>query len=555
VGTTSGNCSDPGVSDSVASGAGFIAKTLRQVLPLSHPTPSVVGVDHDGEAIIQLGYESTGGWDPYAKRVTEPYLLQEDLYLACEDGILADIKMLIERNDGLCDVKHEDGLALCVAARSGHTEAVAFLLPLVRPMFFSRVFEAAVGGKNLDVVSLLLLEDNAVVSDAAFEHLIVKGAYDLVEGLVNSGRVVPTPGAMELACLLGKSRLVDFFLARGIQVSQAAVDLAFQGNRVDLAQQLIPYSTRPSLLLTSAIQSTNPHLVRLVLADVRVKEEAKWDQGNIMARWAITGNEDILNLLLEASFQLSANNNIALRQLLEYCRESGEWEKALLILREETLNLRGTASFMFPCPPKVVEVILRHPSLSAVADCLPIMQEYCVVCASPFSQGDDTSSRLVARCLGNMALNDRLVTELRMACVKNDADTVRRIAALGIVDGVSLELACNGRHSAAFSALLATTTQQPSSDELNRAFDNAVDYSNTAIIKILLADPRVDPSRGNNKALRRLRHQYGADELVNLLLQDARVQSAGVDDEFNDDAGEKEQDNVLSDLSEEEDNC
>ena len=59
-------------------------------------------------------------------------------------------------------------------------------------------------------------------------------------------------------------------------------------------------------------------------------------------------------------------------------------------------------------------------------------------------------------------------------------------------------------------------------DDLDKLFTDSAKNGHTDVVKILLADPRVNPAAQNNDAIR-LASQYGHTDIVKILLSDPRV--------------------------------
>ena len=86
---------------------------------------------------------------------------------------------------------------------------------------------------------------------------------------------------------------------------------------------------------------------------------------------------------------------------------------------------------------------------------------------------------------------------------------------------MAIELACRDGHLEIVRLLLADGRVNPA-DQNNKAIELACNYGRLEIVRLLLADGRVNPADQNNKAIEEA-FKHGYVEIVRLLLADQRV--------------------------------
>jgi hypothetical protein len=99
----------------------------------------------------------------------------------------------------------------------------------------------------------------------------------------------------------------------------------------------------------------------------------------------------------------------------------------------------------------------------------------------------------------------------------------RLLIAVGLTPLFIMSASRSG-HVQVVKLLLSDKRVDPSAGD-NRAIKNASINGHVEVVKVLLSDPRVDPSAGNNDAIRRA-SENGHVEVVKLLLNDSRVKKS-----------------------------
>ena len=110
---------------------------------------------------------------------------------------------------------------------------------------------------------------------------------------------------------------------------------------------------------------------------------------------------------------------------------------------------------------------------------------------------------------------------MKHAIYNEDVVFVHFLLSQGIVPGYLFVEACHCGITEIVRLLLLDPRVDPSAND-NEAIQHAISERNTEIVRLLLADPRVDPSTNENFPIRTSSH-VGYTEMVRLLLADPRV--------------------------------
>ena len=138
-----------------------------------------------------------------------------------------------------------------------------------------------------------------------------------------------------------------------------------------------------------------------------------------------------------------------------------------------------------------------------------------------------------ARRNGHSTIVSLLLTDYRVkfldACNSGDIEVVKLLLADERVDpssnkNKSIEKASQNGHADVVRLLLADNRVNPA-DQDNEAIKNASENGHADVVRLLLADNRVNPADQDNEAIKRA-SEYGYADVVKLLLDDGRANPA-----------------------------